>query len=262
MSKNNESALNRFLKRNSISPVRTMPLVHSSESYLLKKSLQDGVLKTAQCDVFRQELLYFFVGRPAYKNDEANEGSYWELPSCILFDFDMSGATRTFPFDSGAFSGKRYPRYINMMEMSDFQITSTEDGVRRAIGAFFRSTKDYYRLNTFSDEEFASKHDLDVIEEEILALHHLIRDRSKRFDDRRFSVEVQFSHSFEFNKRKPIFAIFPENYLQSKTFMSWVENYNIQLETYPFYPLRKDYYYSAIYEKLENFYRENGYYEI
>jgi len=258
-----DSVFRKFLSKNSITPVNYLPLVHGSEAYLLKKSLKDGRLKTSVCDVFKpDELLYFFVGRPAYKKEAVSEGEYWELPSCILFDFEVSGAKRVFPFDTGAFHAKRYPSYINMMEMSDYEIDSSESEIKRAIGAFFGSSRDYYRLNPRSQEMFESLHDVGATDEEIHALHRLIKHRSKRSDDRRFSIEVQFAEAFEFTRRKPIFAVFPEIYLDSEIFMGWIKKYDVLLETYPYYPLRGDYYYSAIYEKIDKFYRENGYYEV
>lgn len=258
-----KSIFSRFLERNSITPGKTLPLIHSTESYLLKKSLKEGVLKTSSCDVFNnEELLYFFVGRPAYKKEAKMEGEYWELPSCIIFEFDVSSAVRAYPFDSGAFAAKRYPNYINMMDRKDFEISPTWTNIERAIGAFFNTNKDYYRLNPIGEERFKSLHDTDATEEEILALHRLIKDRSKKFDDRRFSIEMQFSESFEFTRKKPLFCVFPEIYVDSPIFMDWINVNNIILETYPYYPLRKDYFYSAIYEKVEKFYRESNFYEI
>lgn len=258
-----KSAITQFLSKNSISPANFLPLVHSAESYILKKSLKDGVLRTSPCNIFKSEdLLYFFVGRPAYKKLALEEAEYWELPSCIVFDFQVSNAKRAFPFDSGAFSQKRYPKYISMMELGDFEFVPTENNVKRAIGAFFNNTKDYYRLNPLSEDKFTSRHSVDATEEEIIALHKLIKERSKRFDDRRFSLEMQFSESFKFSERRPIFAVFPETYISSEIFMDWIEKYDIYLETYPVYPLRQDYYYSVIYEKIDRFYEGMGFYEV
>lgn len=258
-----DSIIQSFLKKNSITPTRPLPLVHSSESYLIKESLKQGILKTSKCEVFNNEnLLYFFVGRPAYKKDAKEEGEYWELPSCIVFKFDVSGSKRVFPFDTGAFNRKKYPNYINMMEMEHYNIDPSEDNINKVIGTFFKSSRDYYRLNPISEEKFIEDHNVDVTDEEMRALYRLIKDRSKKFDDRRFSIEVQFQHEFFLENKEPLLCIVPETYLGSAAFMDWINKYRIILETYPIYPLRKNYYYAAIYEKLENFYRENGYYEV
>jgi len=187
---------------------------------------------------------------------------YWELPSCVLFDFQLKGAKRAYPFDTGAFRKKKYPNYLRMMDLEDFEIECSESSIRKAIGAFFQNSKDYYRLSPYSEERFRSKHDIDQTEEELLALHALIQQRSKRFDDRRFSIELQFSEEFIFTERKPIYCVVPETYLASANFIEWCGAYDVRVDSYPVYPLRKDYYYSSIYEKLENFYRTGGYYEI
>jgi hypothetical protein len=79
-------ALLEFLKRNQISKANPLPLVHTTESYHLKKIISSGLIKASRCDVFRNEnLSYFFVGRAAYKRDLHQEAEYWELPTCLVF---------------------------------------------------------------------------------------------------------------------------------------------------------------------------------
>lgn len=81
-------------------------------------------------------------------------------------------------------------------------------------------------------------------------------------DDRRFSIEIQFADHFSFSDRKILLAILPETYLKNQSYVNRIHKMGARIETYPVYPLRKEYYYYAIYEKLDSFYRENGFYEI
>ena len=57
------SVLERFLQRNQITKARPLPLVHTTESYYLKKIVDTGAIKAQPCNVFTGEKLsYFFVG--------------------------------------------------------------------------------------------------------------------------------------------------------------------------------------------------------
>lgn len=256
------SVLQQFLLKNSINPSSYLPIVHTSESYIISKCMESGRLRTSPCDVFGENILYFFVGRPSYKKLASEESEFWELPSCVVFDFSLSSAKRIYPFDTGAFRKRKYPSFINMMRMEDFEIDVSESSVKRAIGAFFQDNRSYFRLLPRSEADFFGRLDVDATDAEIQALFKLIRSRSSTFDDRRFSLEIQYDRDFEFSERVPIYCVVPEVYIESEKFMRWIDGYKINLDTYPVYPLRKDYYYSTIYEKVENFYRNNGFYEV
>ncbi|WP_143748355.1 hypothetical protein [Mesorhizobium carmichaelinearum] len=257
------SVLERFLERNSINSARPLPIVHTTDAYITRKSIETGKLSISPCDRFEGEnLLYFFVGRAAYKKNLPEEVEYWELPSCLVFDFQVKNAKRLYPFDSGAFKTKRYPNYVSMMDLDDFSMAPTSNNVERAIGAFFQSNLNYYRLAARRRADFEYDHDVGVLDEEIKALYKLIEDKSRRMDDRRFSIELQFEESFMFSDRKPLLIIIPETYLKNQKYVDKIYRTGETIETYPVYPLRKDYYYYAIYEKLDSFYRESGFYEI
>jgi hypothetical protein len=249
------SALHKFLQRNQITRARPLPLVHTTESYYLKKIIEGGAIKIQPCNVFAGESLsYFFVGRAAYKRDLLQEAEYWELPTCLVFSFFVDGAKRIFPFDSGAFAAKRYPNFINMMDIHDFEMRNDPEAPHKLIGTFFTNARNYYRLNARPREQFEAAFDVDVLDEEMKALHKLIQHKDRRYDDRRFAIEVQFDTDVELTKRQLLLAIFPETYLSDQTYVDKIAATGCQILTYPVYPLRKEYFYYAIYEKLDHFY--------
>ena len=98
--------------------------------------------------------------------------------------------------------------------------------------------------------------DVDVLDEEMKALHKLIQHKDRRYDDRRFAIEVQFDTDVELTKRQLLLAIFPETYLSDQTYVDKIAATGCQILTYPVYPLRKEYFYYAIYEKLDHFSNE------
>ncbi len=117
------SALARFLERNSVKVGKSLPLVHSTKAYYLDKILTSGKIDTAHCDVFKEELAYFFVGRPAYKWETFGDAAEWELQVCFIFEYDIKDALRIFPFDSGAYNS-RYPPYLTMMQLHEFEVSN------------------------------------------------------------------------------------------------------------------------------------------
>ena len=190
------------------------------------------------------------------------EAEYWQLPTCLVFSFFTNDAKRLFPFNSGAFAAKRYPDYINMMELSDFEIKDDLDAPHKIIGTFFTSARNYYRLSARPREQFETLFDVDVLDEEMKALHKLIQHKDQKFDDRRFAIEVQFDRDINLQDRKPLLAIFPETYLSNEEYISKITGLGCEILTYPVYPLRKEYFYYAIYQKLDDFYSTRGFYNV
>lgn len=257
------TALRAFLQRNQITKSNPLPLVHTTDSYYLKKIVESGKISASRCNVFRGEALsYFFVGRAAYKRDLQQEAEYWELPTCLVFSFFSENAKRIFPFDSGAFDSRRYPQFINMMNMDDFSAAGDSEAPQKLIGTFFGNARNYYRLSARPKEQFESMFDVDVLDEEMKALHKLIQHKDKKFDDRRFAIEVQFDHAIELSQKKLLLAIFPETYLTNERYIKKIESLGTEILTYPVYPLRKEYFYYAIYEKLDQYYAARGYYNV
>jgi hypothetical protein len=255
------SALAEFLKRNQITKSNPLPLVHTTESYHVKKIVASGTIKARPCNVFRGEnLSYFFVGRAAYKRNLNQEAEYWELPTCLVLSFFSDGLKRSYPFDSGAFKLKRYPKFVNMMDMADFEVGQDPEAPHKIIGTFFGTARKYYRLAARPKEQFESKFDVEVLDEEMKALHKLILAKDNKADDRRFAIEMQFDHDIDLHTKKPILAILPETYLEDDAYMKKIEALGAEVLTYPVYPLRKEYFYYAIYEKLDHFYASRGYY--
>jgi hypothetical protein len=256
-------ALAEFLKRNQITRSKPLPLVHTTESYYVKKIIASGSIEASRCDVFRGEnLSYFFVGRAAYKRDLHQEAEYWELPTCLVFGFFSDGVKRVYPFDSGAFRVKRYPKFVNMMDMADFEVGQDIEAPHTIIGTFFGTARNYYRLAARPKEQFESQFDVEVLDEEMKALHKLILTKDKKADDRRFAIEMQFDHDIDLRVRRPILAIMPETYIEDEAYMKKIQELGAEILTYPVYPLRKEYYYYyyAIYEKLDHFYANRGHY--
>jgi hypothetical protein len=253
-----------FLQRNQIQKADALPLVHSTEAYFLKKFMKANAIKTSKCKVFKSEnLSYFFVGRPAFKRKLDSEAEYWELPICFVVQYKAVRIKRAFPFDSGAFKDGKYPHFISMMDIGEFEVSGDGEAAEKIIGTFFGDKRSYFHLKGRGRTEFESKFDVEMLDEEIKALHKLIEFKDSKLDDRRFSIEVQTAEDVLLNKENLIAAIIPESYLADDRVIEFFEDRpEVVLDTYPLYPLKKDYYYYAIYEKVENIMRRGGFFGV
>jgi hypothetical protein len=252
-----------FLLRNSVLSSGSLPLVHTTRAYHLREIQQKNLLEVSDCDVFVGEKLnYFFVGRPGYKFSETGgEGAYWEFPCCFIFDFSAVGdPRRIFPFDSGAFRKGKYPNYIKMMKMEDFDVAEVTDAPARIIGAFFGSPARYFQLQAKAEEQFIREYSLGVMDAELRALHRLATDKSDlKFDDRRFCIEVQGQKGIDLSVSKPLAVVAPSDYFDDSTFRRHItEKWEAEPIPYPIYPLSVSNAYAQIYERVHEFYKTRG----
>lgn len=258
-------SLAEFLMRNSVAPASPLPLVQTVSAYRLIKSIRQGdAINAVECDVFTGERLnYFFVGRPAYKVENSDaQAANWELPCCFIFEYGaIGGIKRIFPFDSGAHHGKRYPNYISMMDMLEFEVGKVPDAPARIIGAYFGTAKAYFSLKPKGEDGFTAEFDLGALDAEIMAVHRLasdIRD-ANQFDDRRLTIEVQSDEHVDLTVTKPLALILPSIYLDNTEVREAIETrWGAEAITYSINPLSLKSYYSTIYQKVLDFYQSRG----
>lgn len=249
-----------FLLRNSVVGANALPLVHSTPAYHLRSFQTNNLLQATPCDVFVGENLnYFFVGRPAYKfRTEAREAEYWEYPCCFIFDFSaVQDVRRIFPFDSGAFHRKKYPKYINMMDKNVFEVADVAGATGKIIGAFFGSASRYFQLQSKSRDAFIGEYSLNVMDAELKALHKLSTEtNAMSFDDRRFTIEVQSSSELDLTVTRPLAVVAPSDYFENADFRRHViETWQAEPISYPIYPLSVANCYGQIYERVFEFYK-------
>jgi hypothetical protein len=258
------SALYDFLQKNQIERRPALPLVHSTEAYYIKRFMKSGAIAATNCKFFNGEKLsYFFLGRPAFKRFTHTKPEYWELPLCVIMDFSAFKPKRVYPFDSGAFKSNLYPNFIDMMDLENFEIAADPHGSEKIIGTFFANNRSYYHLKPRPASQFETQFDVEILEEEIKALHKLISFKQDKLDDRRFAIEMQSSHDVVLNRDQVLAVILPESYIESQPVVEYIERHlKASMITYPLFPLKKEFYYYTIYEKVETFFRQKGLFRV
>jgi hypothetical protein len=250
------SALARFLSKNTVRGGDGLPLVHSASAYDIKRIIASGRVLPHPCDVFKGERLsYFFYGRPAYKRVlKAQISKFWELPSVLVFKYDVVNVKRAFPFDTGAF--KRYPDFIRLMPREEFDLGVASDAPHKIVGAFFVNSERYMRLNPRDKRDFTSRFDVGVDDEEVQALQELFVTYSEKVDDRRATIELQSEDGLELRRGELLAVVFPEEYVESEKFMKSLRALGADPLPYASQPLRQEMYYSTIYTTIFEYYRK------
>jgi hypothetical protein len=225
--------------------------------------MEGETINPQKCDVFvKDKLNYFFVGRPAYKHEsDASQSPHWELPCCFIFESDaIKSAKRVFPFDSGAFAGKRYPSYIGSMPIERFEANSI-DAAGKMIGAFFGSAKRYMEMRPKSQESFENEYSIGPLDAELSAASRLASEGAiTKFDDRRFTIEIQSEQEVHLATTSPIAVILPEIYLGESDVLSKIQGvWGAEPIGYPMYPLSLNMYYALIYHEVSEFYKRRGF---
>lgn len=246
-----------FLQRNSVRVVDAPPACHSTQSYNIKAIIRSGHIEPKKCDVFNEEMTYFFVGKPAYKAYDDNAISKrWQLPCCFIFEYSsISEIKRIFPFDSGAFYRGIYPKYISMMDIEEFNIASAPDAPSRVISAFFGSFENYFSAEPRSRESLLSECMVTEFNDEIEAFHSLCHEND---DDRKCAIEVQSTSGVDISRAKLLAVIAPIKYGDIKEFRDFISLHDARLITYNVYSLNSHSYYSEIYGKYEMLMKELG----
>ena len=174
---------------------KAMPLMHSTSTGTGAKIVVSGEIKTRTCEVYGEDLVYLFYGRPAFKPLASIAASAIDehLPMCLVIDPNLLGdAIRIVPFDSGGYS--RYSAQTGpLLERADFELGPDGEIPLRLVRAFFETNRNYYHQLPTADPD-----KIPVSEAAARAYARLTRDTSiADDDDRRSTIEIQISEAVQ-----------------------------------------------------------------
>ena len=190
------SSFSDFVQKQAISPGE-LPMVHTTKYYRLPAIQTSNMLHAATCKVFNEPLLYFFYGRPAYRDDSLitptrDVGFY---PICFVFRGGTIGAKakRVYPFDTGAGqSGLYEPAIKRSVALSDYQLLTAVESAKKVVGGFFDTNEKYLSNDPKSGLVFSST------EAQAQSYYELITGGGDpECDDRYSAVEIQVGSSID-----------------------------------------------------------------
>ncbi len=193
------SQFKKFIDRNSSGSLpNELPLVHSTRCEFFDAVKDRGKLEPRLCNVFGEQLLYLFYGRPAYRSKSVDVHDVGYCPICFVLDIDPADLNlrRTYPLDSGGVKGKRFDAHIHEDELDELKLPATLISARQHVNALYGKNKHYFTgdfndrsaLN-FTVDDIASRY-VDLLEDPDVAVA----------DDRRSALEYQTDSDVSINK--------------------------------------------------------------
>lgn len=206
---------NRTLRNRVNAPGRNFYLVHVTGVGVAREIIRAGQLETRFCKVFRRNLLYFFVLRPAYKLAKSDDkhSIIDFFPAVFLVNAEHLGVPfHVYPFDTGgaiegAFDEGASPSfYVEDYEL-DVSLQAAADHIMWA----FETSADYYdgKLKTGFADSFPAWEVGPITFAKIAGLASVGHNRPDR---RASAIEVAFEAHVPIGQVK--FAIFPYQFLE------------------------------------------------
>lgn len=198
-----------FIKERSPDKLRhqLLPITHVTEFYNITNILDSDGLIPTPCDIFNEDLLYFFYGRPSYRygKQAVNCPQNAFHPLCLVFDLtDLSSIDRIYPFDSGGFG--HYNKYVHPnSSLEKFELANNVEGIDDLISFFYKSSSDYFDCLPMHIDPGIFEIAFDVE-----SYYSMITQRGVTGDDERNSaIEIQTRNKVQLKKLKAI--IFPKS---------------------------------------------------
>lgn len=141
------SVLENYVNTHSTGKVKKLlPYIHSCEAKNAETIIYENKLQTSMCKEFNKNLIYYFLGRPAYPagdKEQLAQSSDLTSPVCFIIDPSDVKIVNAYPFDSGAFLHERYKGFIHRTVDISTYLLSTTDEVIKYIDTFFGNYENY-----------------------------------------------------------------------------------------------------------------------
>ena len=168
----------------------SLPLVHTTVMKHFESIIDTKELMPTRCNILDRDLLYFFYGKPNYRNQNGSVHStkiIW-FPICILFNINILSENKIahiFPFDSGAYSSGRYSNIIEgNSDLISYSLPNSLKEVGKFLSYFFENVIDYFNGDPI-------KKQIDPFPSQIFDCNNLYNaNGDQSFDDRAKSIEI------------------------------------------------------------------------
>ena len=226
---------------------KSLAWFHTTDAFRLRDVVMSGAMSPRRCDVFDQDLIYAFYGRPAFRRIEDQQLRLTaKAPVVVVFPPNLTDlGCRMFPFDTGAF-GQRYQSWVHRgMALQDFEIECSSLAAQRHVAAFFSTNEQYVRL-------LPSSPILPYVGAfEVESIVQLLADPSSAHaDDRRLAIELQLADAVPFQSPWITALIIPSELTHAPWLESFLSvNSAIEVLTYELAQLRTAGHYQALLEE-------------
>jgi hypothetical protein len=220
-----------------------LPLVHVTAVWTANEIIRGGKLETRRCSIFKKEMLYFFVLRPAYRTKDGDEKSHQLTRFPVVFIVAPEAADPPFhvyPFDTGgAVNGAFAAQADRYVPLEDYELEPSHAAVAGHIGWAFGTLENYFDGHLRQDildgvPEFES------VTRGYVDVARMGRAGSNQHDKRASAVELAIGHDVDL-KGNVLLAILPKQLLEGSSgdnavLMARLNELDIQIETYDWQP--------------------------
>ncbi|WP_131799844.1 hypothetical protein [Paraburkholderia ginsengiterrae] len=237
-------------------PAEKLRWVHTTDAFAFRAILEQRVLTPQECKVFGDPLTYLFYGRPAYRfNRRDNMRSSYHAPVVLIFRERILDHTfRLFPFDTGAFKGKRYDTWLHKgMELESFEYPGKEGNEGKHVTAFYGGNHRYWNGEGIAIGNISGEY-------EVEAVRDMISDKNMNVaDDRRLVVELLVKDDIPLTADY-LEAIYVPSSIKDAEFLKIFEkDVNVSVYTYPANGMKPAIEYQALLEHfLSEFHEDMG----
>lgn len=249
--------LNQFVS-NATPCAPSLPLTHTCDSYSFRAIIESSQISTAHCKVFKETLVYFFYGRPAYRpsswNRKIRRSNLAFLPCSIVLRANaISKPKRVAPFDTGAFKRGLYDDFLHKdMEMEDFLLEPSMKMPPLVVGKFYESNVNYY----YGRPAMVS---IPPVEFEVQSYYDIISHGSAYADDRGSAIEIQSDQLLTLTSNNVIFVVLPRVFLDENLIQETVlKNWRVVPGLYETYQGDPKEFMSTVYKEIATFLRNEG----
>ncbi|GAA4334943.1 hypothetical protein [Flaviaesturariibacter amylovorans] len=224
-----------------------LPLFHCFEAIYIQRILDSMQLKPRLCNVYHEELLYLFYGKPSYKSANDNSNPGYLSPVCFMINWNaVPSIKRALAFDSGAFD--RYDGFFHKsMGREEFQLNPNIDAIRKIIDFFYYSNTRYFKGQ--ARQELPP---YDQVHYQVEGYHSLITSsRESTTDDRRATIEIQLDYPIDITSDNIDAIVLPEHLDKSPTVRRILDGLSIPTLSYSDFGVASRNYYVHLLDKVQ-----------
>ena len=241
-----------------------LPLVHTTPFDSAENILEKAKLEKRCCSEFKENLLYFFYARPAYRSkDDEVVSSESLLPVVFIVKPTEVDIKRAYPFDTGAYS--RYvPTHLpESGNRIDYELPNDLMSVQQYVKAVCGNNWSYYHGEFKDTDELPDS--IISLRKENINLHKLLEFLSAKdkrpLDDRSHTVEFMTAIDLEFSG-KLLAVVAPDIYRNHSNLTKVLRDNDAAFYPYSYYRSHgvKEYV-GSVFEATKKYYIDYGYLE-
>lgn len=222
---------------------RDLPLVHVAPVGTAAEIVDSKQFETRPCKVFKKNLVYFFVLRPAYKKSDGQDKS--DQINRFPFVFIVSkGAVsdphHVYPFDTGAAAAGLFAEQADPWVMlEDYELLPNHTAAEAHINWAFSDLQDYFDGSVKNNLVEKEPRYQDAVRS-YYDIARMAAHGHNKPDKRSSAVEIASSKNIPL-KGQVLLAILPRQFVEDQDdtndgFINKLESLQIEYETYEWHP--------------------------